>query len=351
MSPRTRPLAARIALALSVSIATASVLGAGYELLERLRYDAWRAAVDEQRVFDAFMIASPNPVLMWEYRPHGSASMMPASAPPSAGDLDPRQPKPVQLLLRTNRWGFRERDYASLSRPSGVERIAFIGDSVTLGLSVPEESTFARRVEVLLNSNPPPPRFETLNFGIDGYNTIQINELLRSKLLSHEPSLVVYSMCMNDFDFEDSSGEKILYFQKPRSFLLRTLRRALTRVRGTEYHHHHFEQNHNRVYAELTAMRKLLQQHGIPLLVVILPVFEDFDDNPAADLSERLSDFLAAEGIRHLNLLPAFQATGEASDTLALDAWHPNTRGHEIIAEALMPSLFEIAASSRPGLD
>jgi lysophospholipase L1-like esterase len=276
-------------------------------------------------------------VLLWEYRPHGRA-LTTATGAPGPGEEGAEKASPRAVELRTNRWGFRERDYAELARPEGVERIAFIGDSITVGLGVEEPHTFVRRIEAELGRRRGGRPVEALNFGIDGYNAIQIREL-RAKALEHEPTLVVYELCLNDFDFEDASGQKILYFRKPRSFLLRTLSQLFARLGAAEYHHHHFEKNHARVFAELSAMRDLLRQRGIPLLVALVPIFEDFDASPTRDLHVRIDEFLDSEGIARVDLLPVFEQSGEKAGDISLDFWHPDARGHELIAEALSPRL------------
>jgi lysophospholipase L1-like esterase len=327
MASRQTSVVKNLLLAVSSFCIAILTLAVGYELVERVRYERWRASYDNGGNFGRITIPSPNPVLMWEYKPYGE--------------------RPDRPVVRTNRWGFRERDYDRLEKPEGTDRIAFIGDSVTLGFYVEERDTFVRLVEECPRGDVGCP-IQALNFGIDGYNTIQIHELLSDRVLAHQPDLVVYTFCLNDFDFEDSSGEKIRYFREPRSFLLHGVERLLARLRDQDYHRRHFEKNRDRVFAELLGMRDLLEQRGIPLLVAILPVFyDDFEEYSLEDLHEELAGFLRDRGIAHLDLLPTFSSRSAGRERLAFDIWHPTPLGHRLIAGALMSPMREVLASTR----
>ncbi len=64
------------------------------------------------------------------------------------------------------------------------------------------------------------------------FHALQLRELLRTKVLAFEPDQVTYVMCLNDFDFTESSGRKIGYFRKPRSFLALEIEQRYRRLRA-----------------------------------------------------------------------------------------------------------------------
>ena len=76
--------------------------------------------------------------------------------------------------VATNRLGFRDLE-RPLEKPSGVKRIAFLGDSFIEAVQVPVEQTAAKRAEELLNAarKGPQPSWETLNFGISNFGVGQ----------------------------------------------------------------------------------------------------------------------------------------------------------------------------------
>jgi len=93
--------------------------------------------------------------------------------------------------------GLRNRDVA-VHKPEGAIRILVIGDSVTFGYYVPEESTFVARAERNLVDRG--ILVDVLNGGVGGYNTYNQVEWLKTYGLSLEPDLVVLAFCPNDVD-------------------------------------------------------------------------------------------------------------------------------------------------------
>jgi DNA-3-methyladenine glycosylase II len=226
-------LRANLLLALASALLTLVLFVLGYEAWQTAKYRAWRARYDNKGWLGTLTVPSSDPVLMWEYKPHGS-----------------------HRGIETNRYGFRERDFDSPGKPAGTYRVAFVGDSVTLGLGVQPEQTFERLVEQEARTLAPEPPLQALNFGVDGYNTTQVAELLKTRVRAFEPDLVVYVMCLNDFDQTDSSAEKIRYFRRPSSFFLEDMRVLYRRARGIEFHRYHFEKNRASAFADVLAMKQ-----------------------------------------------------------------------------------------------
>ncbi|MGZ9036270.1 MAG: SGNH/GDSL hydrolase family protein [Burkholderiales bacterium] len=287
---------------------------AAYETVQNLRYERWRKAFDNAW-FGRMTVPSPNPVLMWEYRPYGEVGQ-----------------------LKMNRYGFRDRDYTSTAKPANTYRIAFIGDSVTLGLQVDVEETFVRRFEAAANERGRKHRIQALNFAIDGYNTPQIYELLRTKTLHFAPDKVVYMLCMNDFDFQESADAKIRYFKKPPSFLLAALERFYGyRILGLDFHQFHFRKNKKIVYEKILDMKAMLERERISFQVILLPVFPDaatdFEKYPIRNMHSEIGLFLEENRIPYFDLLEAFKESGKPPKFYSLDMWHPNTEGHRLIAQ------------------
>ena len=154
------------------------------------KYERWKSHYAKNGDwYGGLTTVSKNPILMWEYRPHAES-------------------KKSFPVIRTNRYGFRDYDYESMAKPADVFRIAFLGDSLTLGLKVDSQSNFVNKFADYALEKYPNLKIQSMNHGMDGYNTIQIFELLTSRVLQFEPDKIVYVMGLNDFDFEGSSGKK-----------------------------------------------------------------------------------------------------------------------------------------------
>ena len=162
-------------------------------------YSVWKKTYATDGDWYGFLAQpSENSRLLWEYRPNFE-----------------------RRGIRTNQYGFRDTAF-DLNKADGTRRIAFFGDSVTLGLGVPFESTFVRRLAAHAESNKIHPQTELLNFSVDGYNAEQIVESMRINIKRFEPDVVVYLMCLNDIDLGGSMNEKVRYFARPSSFVFET---------------------------------------------------------------------------------------------------------------------------------
>ena len=322
-------------LAIISTIATASFMVAGYELYMSYRYDQWHAQYERSDEWiKGLPVKSLDEVLMWEYRSNGEYTH------PSYG-----------TVTKTNEFGFRQAAGNRVSRPDNTRRIAFVGDSVTLGREVSFEQTFPEIVKAIAGQSALPYRTEALNFAIDGYSTPQISRNLTKSVLRFSPNVIVYTMCLNDFDFDDASGEKVRYFKRPKSFAYDTLRGVLKRTVAADYHTYHFRQNRDIVFREIALMQHQAKERGLDFYVFIVPSFTGdyinlvgsvrvfkfgtFDAYPLADLHKQIVGTLNEMGIRVFDTLPRFIASRRPPSDFAFDVWHLNASGHELVGHAI----------------
>ena len=106
--------------------------------------------------------------------------------------------------VRTNRLGFRERDFSE-EKPPGVYRIAVVGDSFAWGQGIPEENRFSNLLERRLQSASPTARFEVLNFGKPGAETVDHVDILEKYVLPAAPDFVLLQWFVNDVEGRDKS--------------------------------------------------------------------------------------------------------------------------------------------------
>jgi len=134
------------------------------------------AGGEELRLVDIFQ-PSDNKRLIYEH------------APSVEGKL-------VGVQVRTNSDGFYDPERAK-PKPQGVFRIAAAGDSNLFGWGVPTEARSTTLLENFLNSSMTSGtqttsgtiRFEVLNFGVIGYNTVLEAEQFRSVVLPYQPDV------------------------------------------------------------------------------------------------------------------------------------------------------------------
>lgn len=307
----------RTAALLAPSVIAVLVAAAGYEIWARVQYDRWRSRFDNFGWIGKMTIPSLNRRLLWEYRPYGEYHG-------AMGDIV------------VNRYGFREIDLPRQEKPDDVYRVAFIGDSVTLGILNRPEDTFEQHFEAHAGSMAQ-QRVQALNFGVDGYDAIQVSELLSARVQAFEPDCIVYTMCLNDFDSEWSSGEKHRYFVEPRSFLAKSIEAQWIRLRRIDLTEHCFRRNRSLVFEAIGAMNATAKERGQLFVVALVPSFDatSFADYKYETLHREIETFLTGGGVQHLDLLDAFRGSRRDPAEVSFDIWHPNATGNEIIGKAL----------------
>jgi len=103
------------------------------------------------------------------------------------------------VTVRTNSHGMRSREVAQ-GKPAGINRVAFLGDSFTLGCwSSSSERSFVGVFEKSLS----PRRWEVLNFGVGGFGLADEELLLQEEVVGFAPDYVVI-VIFNGNDFRDT---------------------------------------------------------------------------------------------------------------------------------------------------
>lgn len=99
--------------------------------------------------------------------------------------------------LRTNSAGFADRERIRI-KPAGTYRLAVIGDSIAFGWGVAPEDRYSDVLEKFLNDTTSATRYEVLNFGVPGYNTVMEAALLESRALAYEPDAIILGYCADN---------------------------------------------------------------------------------------------------------------------------------------------------------
>ncbi|MAA79157.1 MAG: hypothetical protein CL916_07835 [Deltaproteobacteria bacterium] len=95
--------------------------------------------------------------------------------------------------MGVNEFGFRRRKPMVQKIPPDVIRVITLGDSQVYGGGVQENQTFSYYAEQILGNS-----WEVLNGGISGYRSLNIYRLLRKKIVSFDPDIVVVDAMMWD---------------------------------------------------------------------------------------------------------------------------------------------------------
>lgn len=265
-----------------------------------------------------------------------------------------------------NSLGFRDAERAPRPAP-GTVRILALGDSVTFGMGVAQDEAYPRQTEILLGRALGAP-VEVLNMGMPGYNTLHQLAQLRELGLALEPAIVVVGYLYNDI--EPSSAQRGQGLDAGERPLARRWKSALNRatlwlkqnslffawltprlgialrplgLKGFgqvgEVKDKYVDSNPRwqRVRAALLEMRRLTAERGAELVVMIIPAMTRFTDAvyPIKEYHRAVARFCAENGIRYLDLLPAFWGLDGSRMWISATDGHPDARGQRIMAEAL----------------
>jgi lysophospholipase L1-like esterase len=308
---------------------TLVVFFALYEMISSYQYDKWRAEYSESGDwYGNLTVESDNKTLVWGYRPNAVG-----------GKWNTR--------ISTNSSGFRDREHAP-EKNAGALRLAFVGDSTTVGVGVEQEDIYVRHFEEKAAQILPGREIEALSFAVDGYSALQVMELIRARALGFSPDIVVYVMCMNDFDFYYSSGGKLDFFRKPDSFFLNMLEKSYIKLSGVNYYSYHFAKNQQEVLARIDAVNSELAGLGIEFKVALLPIFYERAGDisyPHGAIFDDINQSLSAAGIGVLDLREKFISQNQNPRTFAADTLHMNAAGHEFVAGELLTELGNLSAT------
>lgn len=238
-----------------------------------------------------------------------------------------------------------------------------VGDSFTWGAGVHHEDAYPDRLEIRLNGVDRKRRFDVVNFSRPGWNTIKAYRVTKKQLRRLDPDLLIVGYMLNDAEPSDwkermrrrrvklrrepSPGASAWLHQH--SLLYRTIwerlentrqRRAFTAV----FFQHYTGESWERCREGLALFQQYAEDHGIPFVLVIFPVFDSQMDEsyPYHELHETVLAAAEELGIRAFDLRETYGGVDaqRLAVTPFIDA-HPNELAHRLAADAIVQYLVE----------
>ena len=103
--------------------------------------------------------------------------------------------------IRINSLGMRDEEFPR-QKPAGEFRILLLGDSLTFGIDVEQDEIFARRVATSLRGKSQ-GTIRVMNGAVQGYDTSNERDWLRTFGFDLAPDLVVVMFYPNDIEFQE----------------------------------------------------------------------------------------------------------------------------------------------------
>jgi len=249
------------------------------------------------------------------------------------------------VMVSTNALGFRDRELEP--KQDGELRILLLGDSITFGYGVTAEETYGRKLESILSSRLG-RRVRTVNAGIGGFNTVQEYALLEHDVSAIDPDIVALMYLPNDIDsngppFDPRSAiygnaSRVSRFFQERSWLFRLAAFATSDPETSRLASVGLDTKGAK--ASLSALAKialLCRQRWTGFATFF---YRDQNEPAAAsrfldELFSRVSRVGAENGFVVTDIRPWWANSDRRSVTNSVVDWHPNARGHEILAAGI----------------
>jgi len=281
------------------------------------------------------------------------------------------------IPVTINAHGLRGPDFA-IPKSAGTTRILNLGDSIAFGWEVQYENTYGAKLAHLLQDNN--QDIEVINAGVPTWNTESESNYLLQEGLTYQPDLVILDFTLvNDiYGSGPSISEKQTVTQWLRDhtyfwpFLTIQARFLWSLQRGPEaipvlnppteaeayYPISPDSPVWDEVWGEIEKMATACQAQGVPLIVIVFPTaFQLNSSHHSRVPQEVLAERAAKSGIPLIDMLPVYeQACAHAEEgacegyenLLFADVWmHPNTLGHRLAAETLLPEV-QVALDRMP---
>jgi GDSL-like Lipase/Acylhydrolase family len=264
----------------------------------------------------------------------------------------------MSVPVRTNEQGFRGPAIAAQAAP-GVARIAFVGDSTTMGWGVAERETFANQVIAKLQAAG--RKVDGFNEGVGNWNTTQELTNFREVGLAMKPDIVVLTYFINDAEPMPSyPNETWLDLHSAAWIVLNYRLDSLIRQFGPRPDWKHYYRNlYNDNAPGWQATQKAIAsfaeiaRNGTRIVVFHLPELRELKPYPFQDVTDKVRKVVEANGLPFVDLLPTVENLDPASLWVTVPDPHPNATADTAFTggmiKALTPILDELCQSQKKG--
>lgn len=255
-------------------------------------------------------------------------------------------------LVYVNSDGFRGREY-SIKKFANTFRIIMLGDSETLSFMLRQEETLPARLEDLLNRQAGGKlNYEVLNFGVEGYCTLQELEMLKTKGLKYNPDLIILNYVMNDpepgeyyfnkaFLMRHSATVRYLTYRIKKGLIRRERKKLHISNELENYNYYHQPKYFNQIKKAVLEIADISRERRNKLVVVIFPTsstqVQDFKGNYPYKHLHRLVKNIDTADIVFIDLIDEFNrldlSPQQVSINYVYDESHKNAAALGVSAE------------------
>ncbi len=235
--------------------------------------------------------------------------------------------------ISINSDGFRGPEY-SITKPANTFRIIMLGDSETFSFMLAQSDTLPMQLENLLNRKSSLLRYEVLNFGVEGYNTFQELEQLKTKGLKYNPDLIILNYVLNDagpgeyyfdktFFMRHSALVRYFSYRIKKALIKRERRRLNIKTEVDEYYYYHQPKYFVPLKETMLEMTDIARERGNKLVLVIFPcssiMVKDFKENYPYWPLHKLVKGIKSDNIIFIDLIEEFNRLNMTPQSVSIN--------------------------------
>jgi hypothetical protein len=235
--------------------------------------------------------------------------------------------------ISINSDGFRGPEYL-VPKAKNAFRIIMLGDSETFSYMLAQKDALANQLEALLNKNSSSLYYEVLNFGVEGYNTLQELEQLKTKGLKYHPDLIILNYCLNDpepgeyyfnktFLMRHTALVRYFTYRIKKAMIKRERKKLKLRNEVDHYFYLHQPKYFMHVKEAILEMADIAKSRGGKLVFVIFPAssleVKDFKENYPYYPLHTLVKSIMTDDIIFIDLIEEFKRLGMSPQDVSIN--------------------------------
>ncbi len=247
--------------------------------------------------------------------------------------------------VRTDSRGFRSAEIPDRT-PDGTARIAFVGDSTTMGWGVAERDLFSEQILEALRASG--RKVDGYNTGVGNHNTLQELTLFRETGATLKPDIVVLSYFINDAEPVPAYNavgwlDRHSAFWVVLNYRLDALSRQFGEAPDWKKYYRELYNDNAAGWAQtrraLAGFETTAKDIGAQLVVFNLPELREFKPYPFQDVTDKVRADVEKLGVPFVDLLPAVQNMEPSSLWVTVPDPHPNAKAATAFAKGMLPEL------------
>jgi GDSL-like Lipase/Acylhydrolase family len=254
----------------------------------------------------------------------------------------------MSVPVRTEAHGFRGSAINEQAAP-GVARIAFVGDSTTMGWGVAEQDTFAHQViEKLAKQGR---KVDGFNEGVGNWNTTQELTNFKDTGMKMKPDIVVLTYFINDGEPVPSyPKESWLDLHSAAWIVLNYRLDSLIRQFGPQpdwkrYYRDLYHDNAagwQATQKAIAGFSEVARSTGIKIIVFHLPELHELKPYPFQDVTDKVRKVVEANGLPFIDLLPTVENLDPSTLWVTVPDPHPNAKADAAFTDGMIKELLPV---------